>query len=138
MIIEGKQIDGFLAQIYYRQLSNAYQRLSERKSAKHKLDEHLAVIKKQPKLGNRHVQELKKRVDILIEKERMILHPDNRYVAVHQKNIRHKEIEKLEKVLKTLEIKYAALRKKGVNNLAMKKIEAKIEFLRTKLAFLRQ
>ncbi|MBI2546546.1 hypothetical protein HYV81_05180 [Candidatus Woesearchaeota archaeon] len=138
MRIDAQDIDGFLANAYLKQLAEAYHRLGGRKAAKMQLDEHLAALKKQPKLSSRHVHELKKKVGMLIEKERMILHPDNRYIAADEHNTRHKEMHKMEHTLALLEKRYYGLRKKNVKGLAMKKIEAKLEFLRTKLAFLKQ
>ncbi len=133
------KVNPMLVNEFYKNLINAYKRLEERKDAKKSLDEHLVKIKRyKSKLDNKMIEELKKKVDNIIEKERKILHKEVRYIPFHERNgKRSKEIERLQKGLDSLEKKYEKLKSLGVSHLKLKKAEARIEFLKTKIEFLR-
>ena len=139
LTFSGMKADPMLVKSFYNHLVKAYKRLDERRHAKKELDEHLDVIKKNKgKLDKRLIEELKKRVDNIIEKERRILHQKNRYIPVHETDgKRAKEIERLQSILANLEKRYEKFKKLGMSNLKLKKIEARIEFLKTKIEFLR-
>ncbi len=139
LTFSGEKLDPLLARSFYKHLVNAYKRLDERRYAKNALDEHLDMIKRQKgKIDKNLIEDLKKRVDNIIEKERRILHQENRYIPVHETNgKRAKEIERLQKTLANLEKRYEQFKSLGVSHLKLKKIEARIDFLKTKLEFLR-